>query len=72
MKKLVFAIVAVAAVSFASCNNGAQAPAEECDSLACDSACCTEVVEEVVDSALEEVVDSAAELVEEVAEEVAE
>lgn len=73
MKKLFFAIVAVAAVSFASCGNQA-ANTEGADSCAnCDSACCVEeVVEEVADSAIE-VADSAAEeVVEEVAEEVAE
>lgn len=37
MKKLVFAIVAVAAVSFASCGGNAN-NTETCDS-ACDSAC---------------------------------
>ena len=44
MKKLVFMFVAVAAISFASCGNKAQAPAEEgVDSIA-------EVVDSVVDS----------------------
>ena len=44
MKKLVFMFVAVAAISFASCGNKAQAPAEEAvDSIA-------EVVDSVVDS----------------------
>ena len=44
MKKLVFMFVAVAAISFASCGNKAQAPVEETvDSIA-------EVVDSVVDS----------------------
>ena len=44
MKKLVFMFVAVAAISFASCGNKAQAPVEEAvDSIA-------EVVDSVVDS----------------------
>ena len=44
MKKLVFMFVAVAAISFASCGNKAQAPIEEAvDSIA-------EVVDSVVDS----------------------
>ena len=44
MKKLVFMFVAVAAISFASCGNKAQAPVEEVvDSIA-------EVVDSVVDS----------------------
>ena len=44
MKKLVFMFVAVAAISFASCGNKTQAPAEEVvDSIA-------EVVDSVVDS----------------------
>ena len=44
MKKLVFMFVAVAAISFASCGNKAQAPAEEAvDSIA-------EVVDSVVES----------------------
>lgn len=71
MKKLFFAIVAVAAISFAACGNNA-ANTEETDTVACDSACIEECVEEVVDSAIEEVADSAVEAVEEVAEEVAE
>ena len=40
MKKLVFMFVAVAAISFASCGNKAQAPVQDTDSIA-----------EVVDSA---------------------
>ena len=44
MKKLVFMFVAVAAISFASCGNKAQAPVEE----AVDSS--AEVVDSVVDS----------------------
>jgi cell shape-determining protein MreC len=44
MKKLVFMFVAVAAISFASCGNKAQAPVEEAvDSIA-------EVVDSIVDS----------------------
>ena len=44
MKKLVFMFVAVAAISFASCENKAQAPVEEAvDSIA-------EVVDSIVDS----------------------
>ena len=43
MKKLVFMFVAVAAISFASCGNKAQAPVEAVDSIA-------EVVDSVVDS----------------------
>ena len=43
MKKLVFMFVAVAAISFASCGNKAQAPAVDTDSIA-------EVVDSVVDS----------------------
>ena len=44
MKKLVFMFVAVAAISFASCGNKAQAPVEEAvDSIA-------EVVDSVIDS----------------------
>ena len=43
MKKLVFMFVAVAAISFASCGNKAQAPVEDVDSIA-------EVVDSVVDS----------------------
>ena len=56
MKKLVFMFVAVAAISFASCGNKAQAPAEEVvDSIA-------EVVDSVVDSVATDsvVADSAA------------
>jgi len=56
MKKLVFMFVAVAAISFASCGNKAQAPVEEAvDSIA-------EVVDSVVDSLADStaVVDSAA------------
>ena len=34
MKKLVFMFVAVAAISFASCGNKAQAPAQENDTIA--------------------------------------
>ena len=74
MKKLVFAIVAVAAVSFASCGGNAN-NAETCDSAACDSACCVEEVVEVAEDTTvcgdTTLVDSAAEVVEEVAEEVA-
>ena len=58
MKKLVFMFVAVAAISFASCGNKAQAPVEEAvDSIA-------EVVDSVVDSLVDStaVVDSAAAL----------
>ena len=44
MKKLVFMFVAVAAISFSSCGNKAQAPVEEAvDSIA-------EVVDSIVDS----------------------
>ncbi len=43
MKKLVFMFVAVAAISFASCGNKAQAPVQDTDSIA-------EVVDSVVDS----------------------
>ena len=43
MKKLVFMFVAVAAISFASCGNKAQAPVDTNDSIA-------EVVDSVVDS----------------------
>ena len=43
MKKLVFMFVAVAAISFASCGNKAQAPAQEVDSIA-------EVVDSIADS----------------------
>ena len=43
MKKLVFMFVAVAAISFASCGNKAQAPVEENDSIA-------EVVDSIADS----------------------
>ena len=43
MKKLVFMFVAVAAISFASCGNKAQAPAQDTDSIA-------EVVDTVADS----------------------
>ena len=56
MKKLVFMFVAVAAISFASCGNKAQAPVEETvDSIA-------EVVDSVVDSVATDsvVADSAA------------
>ena len=42
-KKLVFMFVAVAAISFASCGNKAQAPVQDTDSIA-------EVVDSVVDS----------------------
>ena len=42
MKKLVFMFVAVAAISFASCGNKAQAPVQDTDSIA-------EVVDSVVD-----------------------
>ena len=42
MKKLVFMFVAVAAISFASCGNQAQAPVQDTDSIA-----------EVVDSVVE-------------------
>ena len=34
MKKLVFMFVAVAAISFASCGNKAQAPVQDTDSIA--------------------------------------
>jgi len=51
MKKLVFMFVAVAAISFASCGNQAQAPVQDTDSIA-------EVVDSVVDSMA--VVDSVA------------
>ena len=43
MKKLVFMFVAVAAISFASCGNKAQAPVQDTDSIA-------EVVDTVADS----------------------
>ena len=43
MKKLVFMFVAVAAISFASCGNKAQAPVQDTDSIA-------EVVDSVADS----------------------
>ena len=43
MKKLVFMFVAVAAISFASCGNKAQAPVQATDSIA-------EVVDTVADS----------------------
>ena len=43
MKKLVFMFVAVAAISFASCGNKAQAPVQDTDSIA-------EVVDSIVDS----------------------
>ena len=43
MKKLVFMFVAVAAISFASCGNKAQAPVQDTDSIA-------EVVYTVADS----------------------
>ena len=43
MKKLVFMFVAVAAISFTSCGNKAQAPVQDTDSIA-------EVVDSVVDS----------------------
>lgn len=68
MKKLFFAIVAVAAISFAACNNGQTENAAECDSDSCCAA--VEEVVEVADSAIEEIADSAVEAVEEVAEEV--
>ncbi len=42
MKKLVFMFAAIVAVSFASCGGNAQ-NAEATDSLATDSAVCTEV-----------------------------
>ena len=56
MKKLVFMFVAVAAISFASCGNKAQAPVEETDSIA-----------EVVDSVADSLVDSTAAAVDSVA-----
>ena len=43
MKKLVFMFVAVAAISFTSCGNKAQAPVQDTDSIA-------EVVDTVADS----------------------
>ena len=43
MKKLVFMFVAVAAISFASCGNKAQAPVQDTDSIA-------EVVDTLADS----------------------
>ncbi len=47
MKKILFAAVAVVAVSFASCGGNAQTT-EECDSTVCCEAT-EEVVEEVVE-----------------------
>ena len=61
MKKLVFMFVAVAAISFASCGNKAQAPVEAVDSIA-----------EVVDSVVDSLVDSTAAAVDSVAAAVAE
>ena len=43
MKKLVFMFVAVAAISFASCGNKAQAPVQDTDSIA-------EVIDTLADS----------------------
>ena len=42
MKKLVFMFVAVAAISFASCGNKAQAPVQDTDSVVADSAAVAE------------------------------
>ena len=62
MKKLVFMFVAVAAISFTSCGNKAQAPVEEAvDSIA-----------EVVDSVVDSLADSTAAAVDSVAAAVAE
>ena len=65
MKKVFFGIVALAAISFASCGGAQQKAEEACDSTQCCVDSAAAVVEEVVDSAAA-VVDSAAAVVTEV------
>ena len=72
MKKILFAAVAVVAISFASCGGNTQAT-EECDSCACGECACGETPCTCEAEAVEEVVEDTAtvdSLVEEVVEEV--